>query len=67
MGFGAGAVQGAVALLLLLGGLLVLEPIELQKRNAQRSQSMPPSRVSETILTVTQQTHDSKLGPIIEG
>ena len=65
-GFGAGALQGAVAILLFLGGLLIVEPLELQRSNQQAEQPASKNSVSEMILAVTDHTHNSQLGPHIE-
>ena len=66
LGFGTGAVQGAVAILLFLGGLLIVEPTELQRANQQVERPATSQKVSDAILTVTEHTHSSKLGPYIE-
>ena len=66
LGFGAGAIQGAVAVLLFLGGLLILEPVELQRANQQVESPEKSKSVSKAILAVTEHTHSSKLGPYIE-
>ncbi|MGB7348189.1 MAG: CvpA family protein [Pirellulaceae bacterium] len=71
LGFGAGAAQGAVVVLLFLGGLLIVEPMQLQLANqdANATTSTRPEtsqRMTDALLTVADHTHRSRLGPVIE-
>ena len=71
LGFGTGAAQGALIVLIVLGGLLVVEPMQLQLANqdAGPSANQRPEtakKMTEAILLVTDHTHSSKLGSTIE-
>ncbi|NND97155.1 MAG: hypothetical protein HKN47_07495 [Pirellulaceae bacterium] len=66
LGFGTGAVQGVASVLLMLGGLLIIEPYEIQRASASVNRTARAQMVSGYILKVTEQTRQSALGPLIE-
>lgn len=67
LGYGVGAVQAAAAVLVFVGGLLMIEPTELQRANDPNlERSERSEKVSNVVLTVTEAAHNSKLGPYIE-
>lgn len=66
LGFGIGAVQGVAVMLIIVGGLLVLEPT-VKKRVAARD-SVPNKfslTVAERVLDVTEQTRSSAFGEAV--
>ncbi len=65
LGFVIGGVQGIAVVLLFLGGLLVLEPIERQRADMRDPLDARGQFVSKWILKITDRTHDSPLGPLI--
>ncbi len=65
LGFGLGAVEGVVAMLFFLGGMLVIEPIELQQREFRDADDVRGQAVSRFILLTSASTRDSRIGPAI--
>ena len=63
LGFGGGALQAAVAVLLFVGGLLIVEPYQ-EKLYSEANVEVPEA--SQVILKVTDYAHASKLGPYVE-
>ncbi|QDT11244.1 CvpA family protein [Planctomycetes bacterium K23_9] len=71
LGFTVGAAEGGLAVLLFLGGLLMVEPMQLQLANADAAagdsaRPVASQQMTEVILKVADQTHSSRLGPVIE-
>ena len=65
MGLGIGSLQGPLAVLLFLGGMLILEP-KMQKRvGLNRQDDERGQFVSKFVLTTTKMTKQSRLGPKI--
>ena len=65
LGFGLGAVEGVVAIVLFLGGMLVIEPIELRQRAFREAGDVRGQVVSRFILSTSAHTRDSRIGPAI--
>lgn len=61
-----GAVQGFVAAVLFIGGMLILEPAEAQRAADRDPNDAFGQYVSKTVLTVAEQTRASKAGPLFE-
>ena len=66
MGFFFAAVQGAAAVLLLLGGVLMIEPLEQKKIDDGIAKSATGKIISDGVLLVADRTRTSQIGPYIE-
>ena len=65
LGFALGAVEGAISVALLLGGLLVIEPLD-RRLAQQRDPNNPRGQaVSNWIQSTTAKTRSSRLGPTL--
>tara|TARA_R110002049_G_scaffold285698_1_gene466691 strand:+ start:75016 stop:76017 length:1002 start_codon:yes stop_codon:yes gene_type:complete len=65
-GFFFAAAQGGLAVLLLLGGVLMIEPMEQRNAEAGVTKSPRGQMISDAVLTVAEHTHSSQIGPYIE-
>ncbi len=65
LGFVMGGVQGAFAVLLFLGGLLILEPIEKQRADTRDPLDLRGQFVSKWILKISDGVHASRIGPFV--
>ncbi len=66
LGFGIGAAEGMIGILLLLGGLLIIEPTlrdRMAKLNAADAQR---ARVANWVLAVNDNVHSSRVGHLVE-
>ena len=66
MGFFAGGLQTVVAVLIFVGGLYVIEPVEMNRLNQLEDDGVPVPMASEVVLTVCEHAHDSELNQWIE-
>lgn len=66
IGFAIGSLQGAFAVLLFLGGLMVLEPIEKERADTRDPLDLRGQFVSKWILNIADQAHQSRLAPIVD-
>ncbi len=66
LGFVIGGAEGAVAVLLLLGGILMIQPMEQKRADLRDPSDVRGIAVSNAILTVAQKTQASQIGPTIE-
>lgn len=71
LGFGIGTAEGLLALLLLLGGVLVLEPTVRERSgdSGSASANLPDGwneRLSAWILATAEHTRRSSVGPLVE-
>ncbi len=66
LGFMIGGVEGAIAMLLLLGGILIMEPIERRNAEIRSSDDARGQAVGNAITTVAIKTRASDLGPVID-
>jgi uncharacterized membrane protein required for colicin V production len=66
LGFLIGGAEGAVAILLLLGGILIMQPVEQQRADLRDPSDVRGLAVSNAILTVAQKTQASPIGPVVE-
>ena len=66
LGFMIGGVEGVVASLFLLGGVLILEPIEQQRSAQGANQTESGKRISGLVLKTAQWTRSSEVGPYIQ-
>ncbi len=70
LGFLAGTAQGALTVLVVLGGVLFAEPMQLQLANQDAQGNLQRTSrskaITETALAVADYTHESRLGPYIE-
>ena len=65
IGFGVGAVEGVVAVVFFLGGMMVIEPMERQVGKLRDADDVRGQLVSRFILTTADKTRESHLGPTI--
>jgi hypothetical protein len=65
-GLGLGAVEGLIACLFFLGGMLVIVPTEKELTEMRSADNTCGQFLSKAILATTEHTHASRLGPIIE-
>ena len=65
-GFLFAGAEGAVAALLLLGGILMIEPSEQASVDSGIERTAKGKIVSDAVLTIAKHTHQSRLGPLIE-
>jgi hypothetical protein len=65
VGFVIGGLEGAVAVLLFLGGILILEPIERDRAQRRDPSDTRGRMVSEWILGITDGVYRSQIGPAI--
>ena len=65
IGFAIGGLEGAVAVLLFLGGILILEPIERDRAQRRDPSDTRGRMVSEWILGITDGVYRSQIGPAI--
>jgi hypothetical protein len=66
LGFVIGGAEAAIAVLLMLGGVLVMEPLERQRAELSRADEVPRFAVGPVITTVAMKTRASELGPVID-
>jgi len=66
LGFGVGTAEGLLAMLFLLGGVLVLEPIERERTANASVQSPSVQRLSTWVVVAAEHTRRSNIGPWIE-
>ncbi len=66
LGFWIGAVEGVAAAVLLLGGALILEPIEQERSTLGASQSVAGQQISRSVVSIAQHAHSSRIGPYLE-
>lgn len=66
LGFGIGAAEGVLIASMLLGGVLVLEPLERQRIDRGVPQTDWGARLSGWILTAADHTRTSRVGPWVE-
>ncbi len=66
LGFLIGGVEGVVATAFLLGGVLILEPIEHDRIHQQGPNGARSTRVSDLVLVTAEHIHNSKVGPYLE-
>jgi hypothetical protein len=64
-GFLFGGVQGTGVMLLLLGGILMVEPMAKERVAARTSEGAFASAVAERIVDVAGQTRKSRVGPFV--
>ncbi|HUG70614.1 MAG TPA: CvpA family protein [Pirellulaceae bacterium] len=64
-GFLLGGVQGVGIMLLLLGGMLIVEPMAKQRVAARTADGEFAREVSERIVQIADQTRDSEVGSIV--
>ena len=65
-GFLFAGAQGALAIVLLVGGILMIEDLEQERVNKGMKKTAQGQFVSYAVLTVAEHTHESRLGPLIE-
>jgi hypothetical protein len=65
VGFAIGGLEGAVAVMLFLGGMLILEPIERDRAEKRAAIDAEGPAVSDWILGISDGIYRSKLGPTI--
>lgn len=66
LGFLIGGVEGVVATVFLLGGILVLEPIEQKRQKLGQATGRRTTQISDLVLLTAEHAHNSKIGPYIE-
>ncbi len=66
LGFMIGGVEGVVATVVLLGGVLILEPMEQARIDKNIAQTERGKTISEFVLKIAGFTHASEIGPTIE-
>ena len=65
VGFGVGGLEGAAAIVLFLGGMLVVEPIELERAKRRDPNDSSGRLVSKLILNSCEMTRESRIGPAL--
>lgn len=66
LGFMIGGAEGAIAILLLLGGILIIEPLETERAHLRGKDDVRGQAVGNAITTVAFKTRASQLGPVID-
>ena len=66
LGFMIGGAEGVIAILLLLGGILMIEPVEKQRADLRGADDVRGQAVGNAITTVAFKTRASPLGPVID-
>lgn len=66
LGFLIGGAEAAIAVLLLLGGILIMEPMEQQRSHLRSPDDVRGQTVGKAITTVAMRTRASQLGPVID-
>lgn len=65
IGFAFGAVEGVIAMVLFLGGLMMIEPLELQRSELRDKNDVRGQAISRFILNTTASTRKSRIGPML--
>lgn len=65
LGFALGAVEGAISVALLLGGLMVIEPLDRQLAEHRDPENPRAQAVSNWIQDTTAKTRSSRIGPAL--
>ena len=66
LGFVIGGAEGAIATLFLLGGILIMEPLEEQNAARRGSDDVRGHAIGYAITTAAMKTRASELGPVID-
>jgi uncharacterized membrane protein required for colicin V production len=65
IGFGLGGMQGTLIVLILIGGLLVVEPMAKKRVAARDADDAFGQAVAQQVVRITEQSRVSKVGPLL--
>lgn len=65
VGFGLGGMQGALIVLILVGGLQIVEPMAKKRVSASDGDDSFGQAVAEQVVRITEQSHVSRVGPLL--
>ncbi len=66
IGFSIGGLEGLVAIVFFLGGMLIIEPMERERSGAARPADVRGRMLSKFILATAEKTRASRIGPVLE-